>query len=25
GVLDILKGAAKDLAGHVATKVINKI
>nr|P0DQL0.1 RecName: Full=Ocellatin-L1 [Leptodactylus laticeps] len=25
GVVDILKGAAKDLAGHLATKVMNKL
>nr|P86711.1 RecName: Full=Ocellatin-K1 [Leptodactylus knudseni] len=25
GVVDILKGAAKDLAGHLASKVMNKI
>nr|P0DQL1.1 RecName: Full=Ocellatin-L2 [Leptodactylus laticeps] len=25
GVVDILKGAAKDLAGHLATKVMDKL
>nr|C0HKF0.1 RecName: Full=Ocellatin-F1; Short=OF1; AltName: Full=Fallaxin [Leptodactylus labyrinthicus]P0DQJ8.1 RecName: Full=Ocellatin-F1; Short=OF1; AltName: Full=Fallaxin; Contains: RecName: Full=Fallaxin(1-22); AltName: Full=Ocellatin-LB1 [Leptodactylus fallax] len=25
GVVDILKGAAKDIAGHLASKVMNKL